>query len=388
MSEEKLALEFYKKYVDGLLSNSDLPDFIKSFQKKADREYKSFIYFTVQYHDREYHFQNGEVEIGGHCYRLRDRVDISPVSKYGYIVVNNEKIKINHSGLTYSQLSDGAKYKVNRTIGRAMAYVESKKLSSQISHFAQKTNSTNPPYDEFYDEIFYRKSDDNYRISSFKKYVKDYFDQQADINFGHNSLNLYGLSKLIEYKSNIVSCIKQDKYFYDDVFDDVTLDSQQQLNIMTQNSEILKKTIFESANILNIDVEKVGRLSQMSEETAKGYLNQISLVVSDPMFVKSIGEKELQSIGQNSNNYKSYEEDVEDTNNEVYFTQDEYTVRQDSHGVWRLTATNEEYNGIVYSEDRCPVSEPDEDEFLFQHYPKNNKSAELDDDDVLVKTKK
>lgn len=381
MTEQQLNLAIYKKYVDGYLSASDVPDFAKEYRLRADREYKSFVYLTVNYHGKSYHFKNGEVEIDNRKYSLYDRVAPSSFAPYGYIIVNNEKAPIQHSGIKYSDLSEAVKYKVNRSIGRAMAYIESKKLTSQISHFAEKTNSTNPPYDEMFDEIAYLRSDQNYRISSFKSYVKTKFDQQADIDFGHNLLNLYGLNKLIEYKTNIVANIGHDNRFYENVFEDTKLSPQQQVNIMSQNSKILKNIISSEASSLDVEESKIAKLAQITEETARGYLNQLSIVTADPLFIKTLGEKELGSSTSTVANNTPNEPDVfeyEFEDNQTFFTKNEYTVRQDSNGVWRLTATNEPYSGVVYSEDGCPVYDPEEERTYIKElveHDKKQKSA-------------
>lgn len=396
MSEEIITLELYKKYVDGLLSSNDLPAFAKSYQLECDREYKSYTYLTINYHGKSYNIKNGEVKVGDKKYSLSEnRIQDPSISKYGYLLIGGEKVAINHSGKRYADLSEGARYKVNRNIARAMAYIESKKLTSQISHFAEKTNSTNPPYDELFDECVYHSTDIEYRISSFKSFVKTKFDQQANMDFGHNTLNLYGLKKLIEYKQNIIESIKNNQCFDEDVYEDF---SNQALTVMAQNSDILLKTIFESANNLDMDNNKIGQLTNISEKTAKSFLNQLSVISGDPMFVKRLGDAELYTDNKSKSNNEmidytptySIDEDDEPT---ILVDENGYTVSLDGNGNYINNATGKRYYGTVYSEDGCPVYDPKEEYHLLkvtcpskkqpQEKSKNDKSKNKYEEDDL-----
>lgn len=395
MSEVKLAVDFYKKYVDGLLSRDDLPAFVEPYRLKWDNEYKSYTYLTIDYHGKSYKIKNGEVKIGNQKYSLKEnRIPGLGSSKYGCFKIGDEVVEICHNNIDYADLSEGAKYKVNRTVARAMAYIESKKLTSQISYFAEKTNSTNPPFDEIFDEYNYYPTDNNYRISSFKSYVKTRFDEHADIDFGHNTLNLYGLSKLIEYKQNIVKNVQNNQYFNEDVSDDF---SNQSLKIRVQNSEVLKNTIFKSINNLDIDTNKIGQLVSITGPTAKGFLNQLSIISGDPMFIKSLGEAEISRYAESDANKKinsknevidyiaassdDMDEDYEPT---ILFDENGYTVSLDGNGNYIYNNTKERYYGIVYSEDGCPRYDPKEEYRLLKQTAPSTKRK---DNDLSKETK-
>lgn len=395
MSEEKITFELYKKYVDGLLSSNDLPDFAKAYQLKCDREYKSYTYLTINYYGKSYKIKNGEVKIGDKKYSLRENyVPGQGASKYGCLNIGNQAVEICHDDMGYADLSEGAKYKVNRTVARAMAYIESKKLTSQISYFAEKTNSTNPPYDEIFDEYNYYPTDDNYRISSFKSYVKTEFDKRVDIDFGHNTLNLYGLTKLIEYKQNIVKNVQNNQYFDKGVSD---VFSNRTLKIRVQNSDVLKNIIFNSANNLEIDTDKIGQLTSITGQTAKGFLKQLSLISGNPMFVKSLGETEINNHAESDiyNKTESRNEAIdyiaassddmdEDYEPAILFDENGYTVSLDSNGNYIYNNTKERYYGIVYSEDGCPRYDPKEEyRLLKQTVP----SSKRKDNDLSKETK-
>lgn len=393
MSEEKLAIDFYKKYVDGLLSKDNLPAFVEPYRLKWDNEYKSYTYLTIEYHGKSYKIKNGEVKIGNQKYSLKeDRIPGLGSSKHGCLKIGDEVVEICHSGQKYANLSEGAKYKVNRSIGRAMAYIESKKLTSQISYFAEKTNSTNPPFDEIFDEYNYYPTDNNYRISSFKSYVKTRFDEHTDIDFGHNTLNLYGLTKLIEYKQNIVKNIQNNQYFNEDVSDDF---SNQSLKIRVQNSEVLKNTIFKSINNLEIDTDKIGQLVSITGPTAKGFLNQLSIISGEPSFVKRLGEAEMFNRTKPDTDKKietknevieyitASSDDMDDEHEPtIYVDENEYTVYKGDDGYWYNNSGR--YYGKVYSNDGCPVYDPKEEYRLLKQTAPSLKHK---DNDLSKETK-
>lgn len=329
------AKQIYFDYVDGLITKNNIPNNAKQYQADMDKWYKTFIGLHLEIDGNIYYFKNGEVKVDGHQYSLID----------GRVTIGGKTYIPQRSGLRYEQLPEGAQHKVDVMIARAMLYNESKNLSNKLAGFAIDTNSTNPPYFEYQDRKLFNTAPEHARIGTFASYIKKHFDDKVGIDFGHGSLNTYGLMALIDYKKDIINKVKNNGDF---------CYNTQNLDVMTNNSDILMSEITSASNNMQFDSALIGKFGNpITNKIAKSYLAQVEFALGGLEFAKTCKNRvvEYYKTKENINTTHDYETEDEP----VYFDQNDYPLTKDSAGNWTYASTGLPYRGVVNLEDGCPV---------------------------------
>ncbi len=367
----------YYDYVDGLITKAEIPEEAKKYQLEMDKWYKKFVELKINIQGLEYTLKNGKVDINGRTYELRN----------GVVNINGSEFTPTSNNIKYSDLPEGAKHKVNMMVARANLYKESKNLSRVISAYAILTNSLYPPYEEIYDDCFYAESEKNTRIGTFAGLVKKKFDDKLDIDFGHGSLNTYGLKTLIDYKRMIINDMDSNELFDKSVSEDVSFPNQQaRLKSMAFNSQMLEESIRRCARKLDCNPDLIGKHSnQISEDSATKYLLQIEQLGLSPDFVKQCTKNAIEYLTGSESEIANPENITHKVvlpepnmdEYETYFDENDYPLRKNLSGNWEYCADGRRYYGVVYSEDHCPVMDPIEEYKYYKQSlpPKATKSV-------------
>lgn len=375
----------YYDYVDGLITKAEIPEDAKKYQLEMDKWYKKFVELKINIYGLEYTLKNGKVDINGKTYELHN----------GVVNINGTPFTPTSNNIKYSDLPEGAQHKVNMMVARANLYKESKNLSKVISAYAVLTNSLYPPHDEIYDGYYYAESDKNTRIGTFAGLVKKKFDNKLDIDFGHGSLNAYGLKTLINYKNMIINDMDSNELFDKSVSDYQNYPTHQaRLESMALNSQMLEESIKMCARKLKCSTNLIGKHSnQISEESATKYLLHIEQLGISPNFVKECTKKAMNYLSESeneitnpeNNSHKEIFHKDDMVEYEMFFDENDYPVRKNANGNWVYCADGSRYYGVVYSEDHCPMMDPIEEyKYYKQTLPpksiKSNDAPKGDDD--------